>query len=41
VFIFAVSAAHLVPRALATHRWYRERFPDYPRERRALIPYLL
>jgi 3-oxo-5-alpha-steroid 4-dehydrogenase 1 len=41
VFIFAVSAANLVPRALATHRWYRERFPDYPRERRALIPYLL
>lgn len=41
VFIFAVSAANLVPRALSTHRWYRERFPDYPRERTALIPYLL
>ena len=41
VFIFAVSAANLVPRALSTHRWYRERFPDYPRERRALIPFVL
>jgi 3-oxo-5-alpha-steroid 4-dehydrogenase 1 len=41
VFIFAVSAANLVPRAFATHRWYRERFPDYPPERKALIPYLL
>jgi 3-oxo-5-alpha-steroid 4-dehydrogenase 1 len=40
VFIFLVSAANLVPRAHATHRWYRERFPDYPPERKALIPYL-
>jgi 3-oxo-5-alpha-steroid 4-dehydrogenase 1 len=38
VFIFLISAANLVPRAAATHRWYRERFPDYPPERRALIP---
>lgn len=41
VFILAVSAANLVPRAFATHRWYLQRFPDYPRRRRALIPYLL
>jgi protein-S-isoprenylcysteine O-methyltransferase Ste14 len=32
--------ANLAPRALAHHRWYRERFPDYPRTRRALIPFL-
>jgi protein-S-isoprenylcysteine O-methyltransferase Ste14 len=39
---FAVyTAANLVPRALANHRWYRERFPDYPAERRAVIPYVL
>jgi hypothetical protein len=39
---FAVwTAANLIPRALAHHRWYRERFADYPRERRAVIPYLL
>ena len=40
VFIFVVSAANLVPRAWATHAWYRARFPDYPRARRALIPFV-
>jgi 3-oxo-5-alpha-steroid 4-dehydrogenase 1 len=40
--VFAAwTAANLVPRALAHHRWYRERFPDYPPERRALVPFLL
>jgi 3-oxo-5-alpha-steroid 4-dehydrogenase 1 len=40
VFIFAVSAANLIPRAVATHRWYRERFPDYPKKRKVLIPFV-
>ncbi|MBE2251004.1 MAG: DUF1295 domain-containing protein [Myxococcus sp.] len=36
---FAVfTFANLAPRARAHHRWYRERFPDYPASRRALIP---
>lgn len=34
------TLANLIPRALASHRWYREKFPDYPPERRAVIPYL-
>ena len=34
----AASAANLVPRARAHHRWYRERFPDYPPERKAIVP---
>lgn len=39
---FAVfTMANLVPRALANHRWYRERFPDYPAGRRALVPFLV
>jgi protein-S-isoprenylcysteine O-methyltransferase Ste14 len=39
---FAVwTAANLAPRALAHHRWYRERFTDYPAGRRALIPFVL
>ena len=29
---------NLAPRALSNHRWYRERFPGYPVERKALIP---
>ena len=39
---FAVwTAANLLPRALTHHRWYQEKFPDYPGERRAVIPFLL
>lgn len=41
VLILLITAANLVPRALATHRWYREEFPDYPSDRKALIPGLL
>lgn len=37
----AFTAANLVPRALAHHEWYRERFADYPPGRRALVPFLL
>ena len=40
IYIFAISAANLVPRAIATHKWYQERFPDYPKERKALIPFI-
>ncbi len=35
------TAANLIPRALWRHRWYRERFPDYPGNRRAVVPWLL
>lgn len=35
------TVANVGPRALANHRWYRETFPDYPRQRRALVPFVL
>lgn len=36
---FAVwTFANLAPRARSNHRWYRKHFPDYPAERKALIP---
>ena len=36
---FAVwTAANLLPRAQAHHTWYNDRFPDYPPERKALLP---
>lgn len=35
------TIANLAPRALAHHRWYREKFADYPRERRALLPFVV
>jgi protein-S-isoprenylcysteine O-methyltransferase Ste14 len=40
--LFALwTAANLVPRALHHHRWYREKFPDYPPARRAVVPFVL
>ncbi len=38
---FVWTTANLLPRALAHHRWYRRTFPDYPPNRRAVIPFLL
>jgi 3-oxo-5-alpha-steroid 4-dehydrogenase 1 len=35
------TIANLAPRAFRTHRWYRQQFSDYPRERKALIPFIL
>jgi protein-S-isoprenylcysteine O-methyltransferase Ste14 len=32
------TAANLMPRAYTHHRWYREKFPDYPPERKAIVP---
>jgi protein-S-isoprenylcysteine O-methyltransferase Ste14 len=37
----AFTAANLVPRALSHHRWYRQRFADYPAHRKAVIPFVL
>jgi 3-oxo-5-alpha-steroid 4-dehydrogenase 1 len=40
-FAFALfTAANLLPRARANHIWYHERFPDYPKARRAMVPLL-
>lgn len=40
--VFALwTAANLVPRALVAHDWYRSRFPEYPEERRAILPWIL
>ena len=35
------TAANLVPRALANHKWYRENFDNYPVDRKAIFPKLL
>ena len=34
------TAANLAPRALTNHRWYLAKFDDYPKKRRALIPFI-
>lgn len=41
VMIFLISAGNLVPRAFQTHQWYREKFPDYPPQRKVIIPHVL
>ena len=40
--VFALwTAANLVPRAIRHHRWYQEKFADYPKDRRAIVPFVL
>jgi hypothetical protein len=39
VFV-AWTFANLAPRALSIHKWYLETFPDYPKNRKALIPHI-
>ena len=39
---FAVwTLCNLIPRTLNHHAWYREKFPDYPSDRKAVIPFIL
>lgn len=38
---FIWTAANLVPRAMAHHKWYKNNFEDYPPQRKAIVPYLL
>lgn len=41
VFVLAITIANLVPRALYTHRWFRKNFDNYPKERKAIVPFTL
>lgn len=39
---FAIwTFVNLLPRALHHHKWYKGLFPSYPKERKALIPFVL
>lgn len=38
---FIVTFANLFPRGIASHKWYKERFPDYPSARKAVIPFVI
>lgn len=35
------TALNIGPRAIQHHRWYLDKFEDYPKSRRALIPFVL
>lgn len=38
---FVWTVANLVPRAVSHHRWYKEKFSDYPSNRKAVIPFII
>ncbi len=38
---FVFTFANLFPRAIRTHMWYRETFPEYPAGRKAVIPWVI
>ena len=38
---FIWTAANLIPRAIAHHAWYKNKFSDYPDQRYALIPFVV
>lgn len=39
---FAVfTASNIGPRAFQHHRWYKQKFADYPKDRKALVPFML
>jgi 3-oxo-5-alpha-steroid 4-dehydrogenase 1 len=37
---FLWTAANLIPRALSHHKWYKEKFSDYPAGRKAILPFI-
>jgi 3-oxo-5-alpha-steroid 4-dehydrogenase 1 len=38
---FIWTICNLLPRAVSHHKWYLEKFPDYPKERKAVVPFLV
>lgn len=41
VSFFVWTCANLIPRAISHHKWYKEKFSDYPRNRKAVIPFIV
>ena len=40
LFFFLWTVANLVPRAYSHHKWYIAKFPDYPKNRKAIFPHV-
>ncbi len=38
---FVFTFANLFPRAIRAHRWYKSQFPEYPLQRKAIIPFIV
>lgn len=41
VAFFIYTCANLIPRAVSNHAWYHDKFEDYPKGRKAVIPFIL
>jgi hypothetical protein len=41
VSFFLWTVSNLLPRALHHHQWYLKKFPDYPKDRKAVFPFVL
>ena len=39
LIFFVWTCANVIPRAIAHHHWYKNKFPDYPAARKAVIPF--
>ena len=35
------TICNLIPRSIAHHKWYQENFENYPKKRKAVVPYFL
>jgi protein-S-isoprenylcysteine O-methyltransferase Ste14 len=38
---FVFTFANIFPRAITSHKWYKEHFSEYPVDRKAVIPFML
>jgi protein-S-isoprenylcysteine O-methyltransferase Ste14 len=38
---FIFTFANLFPRGVSSHKWYKAKFPDYPPDRKAIIPFIV
>lgn len=40
IIFVAATISNLFPRAIRTHEWYKNEFKNYPKSRKAIIPYI-
>lgn len=41
VAFFVFTFANLFPRAISSHKWYKQNFPEYPVRRKAIFPFII
>jgi 3-oxo-5-alpha-steroid 4-dehydrogenase 1 len=41
ILFTVVEVAVMLPRAIRGHEWYHRKFEDYPKDRKAVVPFLL